>query len=748
MLADFGYGILAVTFLVAIYAVWAAASGYFTKSASQIESARRAMLLTFPLLTLSAGSLIVLLLANRFEVQYVYEVTSLSMPGYLKVTAWWGGQAGSLLFWSWLMSAFASAVTIRKWDRDLEFLPWVIVVSCVTLAFFLSLNIFIENPFAKFWQYGGQLITNASGEPLVSLFAPMAGAIPFTPQNGQGLNPLLRHPGMIIHPPMLYLGFVSFVIPYAFAMAALITGRTDDRWIRLTRRWALWAWLFLSFGLALGGRWAYDVLGWGGYWGWDPVEISSLMPWLTATAFLHSVMIQEKRGMLKQWNMFLIILTYDLVIFGTFLTRSGLLSSVHAFAQSAIGPAFLAFITLTLIASIGLLIYRWDDLRAEAEMKSMLSREALFLLNNLLFMSVLVVCFWGVIFPLISEIFTGQKVTVGPPFYERANAPLFAILMLLMGIAPLSAWGLSSAENMGRVNKPVLGGILATPLALALFFWRFLRILLGGTTNTALVIGVIVIAVGFLYLFRRAIWQSAIVATLVTILVAFTYTRDIIALTAFFLVTLTITVSLREFWRGARARQKTQGENFLAALVRLTERNRRRYGGYIIHISMMLMAIGILGIELFQTETQGTLEAGQSLELQGYELVYRDIASWDVLQQNVNYTRAVVDVYKNGEPVGQLYPRTDFYAEAQQNMTIPGVRSTLEDDLYILLVNWEPASALGATFKVYVNPLVNWLWIGSLLFFFGVIIAAWPDKDPETVPARARRKAVQPSSAD
>ena len=687
MLAEFGYGVLVVTFVVALYSVGAAISGYFKKSAALVESARRSMLLTFPLLTVAALTLITLLVRGDYQVQFVYEVTSKSMPTYLKITAWWGGQAGSLLFWSWLMSAFASAVTLRKWDRDQEFLPWVIVVANVTLAFFLALNILFENPFARLYQ-------TFDGNIAAYTFAP-ANSTPIVPADGRGLNPLLRHPGMIIHPPMLYLGFVAYVIPFAFAIAALVTGRTDDRWTRITRRWSLWAWLFLSFGLVLGGRWAYDVLGWGGYWGWDPVEIAAFMPWLTGTAFLHSVMIQEKRGMLKQWNMVLIILTYALVIFGTFLTRSGVLSSVHAFAQSAIGPSFFVFIGVTFVTSIGLLIYRWADLRAEAEMKSMLSREALFLLNNLLFMSVLVVSFWGVIFPLISELFTGQKVTVGPPFYERANSPLFAGLMLLMAIAPLSAWGHSTVQTLGR-----------------------------------------------------AIWKPAIAALVITAVAFVTYTRNVIALIGFFLVALVILVTLYEFWRGARARQKTQNENFFTALSRLTGRNRRRYGGYIIHISMMLMAIGILGIELFQSETQGTIQVNESLELQGYKLVYKDIAQWDDASTGVNYTRAVVQVYKNDQMLTELHPRTDYYYDSQQNMTIPGVRSTMADDVYILLVDWEPASAIGATFKIYVNPLVNWLWIGSIAFLLGIIVAAWPDKDPEPVTVRASRTSRQTNAAD
>jgi cytochrome c-type biogenesis protein CcmF len=686
MLSDFGFGVLIVTFIVALYSVATAIIGERKQSAQMVESARRAQLLTFPLLSLAAGVLIYLLVNNHFEVSFVYEVTSRSMPTYLKITAWWGGQAGSLLFWGWLLSAFTSAVTLRKWDRDREFLPWVIVVSSITLAFFISMNLFFENPFARFWQVAGNVVP--------ATFKP-AGGLPFTPQDGRGLNPLLRHPGMIIHPPMLYLGFVSFVIPFAFAIAALITGRTDDRWTRLTRRWTLWAWLFLSLGLVLGSRWAYDVLGWGGFWGWDPVEIAAFMPWLSGTAFLHSVMIQEHKGMLKHWNMILIMLTYALVIFGTFLTRSGVLSSVHAFAQSAIGPMFFAFIGVTSITSIALLIWRWPELKSETQMKSMLSREAFFLLNNLLFLSVLVVCFWGVIFPLISELFTGQKVTVGPPFYERANAPIFGAMMALMGIAPLSAWGKSTALTLGR-----------------------------------------------------ALWKPTIPALFVPVLAYFAGYRNWIALVGFFLVAFVISVTLYDTFRSARARQRAQKESFPTALARLAGRNRRRYGGYIIHISMMLMAIGILGIEVFQTQTQGTVAQGQSLQLAGYTIDYKDIAQWTDQGAGVQYTRATVDIYKDGNFLSELHPRIDYYFDSQQSMTIPGQRSTMKDDLYIILVDWQPASAVGATFKIYHNPLVNWLWTGALVFIVGMLFAAWPDKDPSLRPVRVSKRAAEPSAAD
>jgi cytochrome c-type biogenesis protein CcmF len=679
MAANLGYGTLVITLLVCLYGIGASIYGLRGKHPAWVESARYAMLLTFPLITLSALVIILLLVNGAYELEYVQSVTSDSMPMYLKVTALWGGQSGSLVFWTWLMSAFASAATLRKWERDRELLPWVIIVSLVTLAFFLALVIFFENPFVRFWQTTG-------GQVIAAMFQP-SGSVLFTPADGRGLNPLLRHPGMVIHPPLLYLGFVSFVIPYAFAIAALITGRTDDRWIRITRRWTLAAWLFLSLGLILGGRWAYDVLGWGGYWGWDPVEIAAFMPWLTGTAFLHSVMIQEKRGMLKRWNMVLIILTYDLMIFGTFLTRSGVLSSVHAFAQSAIGPLFFGFIGLTLVISLALLYYRWDMLKSENQMTSMLSRESLFLLNNLLFMGILAVCFWGVIFPLVSELVTGQKVTVGPPFYERATGPQWLGLLLLMGIAPLAAWRHSTAKTLGRV-----------------------------------------------------IWKPTVVSVIVPVVMFAMGVRSGGALLGVWLATLVGFVTLYEFWRAAFARHKSHGENLLFALWQLGGRNRRRYGGYVIHLGVVLMAIGIIGIEIFQTETQGTIALGESMTLGNYTFTYDSLAEFDT-DDNRNVARAEISVFKDGNFVGMLAPRRDYFYESQQPMTIPGVRSSIEDDFYVLLVDWQPISTQAATFKVYHNPLVNWVWLGGFVFIFGTLIAAWPEPEEpllKTAPTRAR----------
>lgn len=390
--------------------------------------------------------------------------------------------------------------------------------------------------------------------------------------------------------------------------------------------------------------------------------------------------------MLKHWNMILIILTYELVIFGTFLTRSGVLSSVHAFAQSAIGPVFFAFMGLTFIISLSLLLRRWNDLKAEAQMTSLLSRESLFLFNNLLFMSILVVCFWGVIFPLISEIFTGLKVTVGPEWYERITGPLFAGLLLLMGVAPLAAWRYSSSKTLGR-----------------------------------------------------SVWKPFLASLVVVALVLFSGIQQWAAVLGFWLCGFVTSVTIYEFWRGALARHRRSGESFPVALWRLAGRNRRRYGGYIIHLGVVLMAIGIIGIELFQTETQGTIAQGEQITLGDYKITFDSLAVFDT-DDGRNVARAVVGVEKAGNPVGELYPRRDYYYESQQPMTIPGVRSTWEDDFYVLLVDWQPISSVGATFKVYHNPLVNWLWLGGFVFIIGTLVAAWPDRDPETSRVSTRRE--------
>jgi cytochrome c-type biogenesis protein CcmF len=685
MAANLGYGSLVIAFFVSLYSGIMSVWGGYKKTKEFVESARLGLILTFLLTSLSAGCLVYLLVNARYDVQYVFSVISNDMPVYLRITALWGGQAGSLLFWSFLLAAYGSLVTGNHWDRDSEFLPWVLAVLSFTLTFFLCLSVFMENPFIRYWQF-------ADGSYAASMMQP-EGAAALISADGAGMNPLLRHLGMVLHPPMLYLGFTGFVIPFSYAIAALVTGRTDSRWIRVTRRWTLISWLFLSLGLILGSRWAYDVLGWGGYWNWDPVEIAAFMPWLLGTAFLHSVMSQEKLGLFKRWNMVLIMLTYDMVIFGTFLTRSGLLSSVHAFSQSSIGMIFLIFIAVSFSLSLGLLLWRWNILRTENPLRSLFSRESLFLFNNLIFMSIFLICLWGVLYPVISDVFTGQKVTVGPPFYERATGPLFALLLLLMGISPLSAWGFSTARTLGK---------------------RFVIPLIG-------VIPVLV----FIYMAG---------------------VRNIAAMVGLALAGLVVLVIVYEFGSLVSARGKRSGQPLLSAVWHLLSTSRRRYGGYIIHIGVVMIAMGIIGIEFFQTETQGTVARGQSLELGPYTFTYRDLTNFDT-NDGRNVARAVINIKDGDRVLGEVYPRRDYYYQSQQPGTVPGVFSTPEEDLYVVLVDWQPISSQGATFKVYRNPLVFWLWIGGLVFMLGTLVAAWPDLevDRERLVRLAARQALEES---
>jgi cytochrome c-type biogenesis protein CcmF len=538
------------------------------------------------------------------------------------------------------------------------------------VAFFVGLSVFADNPFARIWEL-------PNGARTVATFAPVQGAVAVTLSDGNGLNPLLRHPGMIFHPPMQYLGFVSLVIPFAFAVASLITGRTDDRWMRITRRWTLAGWLFLSIGLVLGSRWAYDVLGWGGYWGWDPVEVVALMPWISGTAFLHSVMLQEKRGLAKRWNVILIILTYLLVILGTFLTRSGLLTSVHAFSDSKIGPVFLGFVALMLLFSVSLVVKRWASLKAETQMNSLLSRESLFMLNNMLFMGILVVCFWGVFYPIISELFAGVRATVGPEYYESTAGPLFLAVVVLMGFAPLSMWGRSMVRSLG-VSAWI-------PLGLSL-----LLVVVVGLTGI------------FQFVSLLAIWGISLAGLL----------------------------TLFEYGRGVWQRHKTSGDSIPQALWRLAGLNRRRYGGMIVHLGIVLMSLGVIGIEMFQTQTQGRVEKNSSLQLSGYTLTYRGLDFQDdTISQGFNAVEAKIDVTRDGAYLGQIKPRSELYFDSMQTVTLPGMRSTLTDDLYVILVNWETVSDEFVTLKVYNNPLINWLWIGTLVFIFGTLVAAWSKRE-------------------
>jgi cytochrome c-type biogenesis protein CcmF len=690
MLAEIGLVATFLAFLSGIYAIGASLYGErIAHSESLVLSGRNAVLLTFAFMLTAVGALEVALMTQQYQIAYVWTVSSPDMPNFFRFTALWGSQSGSLLFWSFLMSAFAAAAVVLNWKSQRRLMPYAIVYMMAVEVFFLVLVLFFENPFARWWI----IPTNPADSQVVQSGLIPLGAIAPSLSNladsAQGLNPLLRHFGMAIHPPMLYLGFVSFVIPFSFAMAALASGDLSTNWIKATRRWALVAWLFLSLGLLLGGRWAYDVLGWGGYWGWDPVENAAFLPWLIGTAFLHSVMIQEKRGMLKVWNMFLVIGTFSAVIFGTFATRSGLVDSVHSFARSQIGyPMFFFWASVTVI-SVWLILWRRSrgELRDEQTNTSLFSRESLFILNNFIFIALFVAIFWGSFgAPIISELVMNTNITLGTDYFMRVTPPLFAALYILMGIAPLSAWGKTSLTRLGR---SLLVPLILTAVSLVAFF-------VGGLSSPG-------------------------------------------GLLAYGIVVMAGWVALYETYRGVIARRKIHRENPFQSLRALYQRNPRRYGGYLVHLGITIIGLGVIGSTMFQQETQQTLSVGQSLDIGGYTLRYDSLNSGQIADDGRMMDIANVTVVRDGQDLAHLRPRRDFFpsSSGMNTMTIAGSYSTLENDFYVILVDWEPVEQNAATFKVYINPLINLIWWGSFVLIFGTILAVWPR---EILPERIRQE--------
>lgn len=680
MLAEVGFTGAILALLACIYAIVAGLYGGWKHQDSWVVSARNAAIATFPLLFISCAMLVIALMNGHYQINYVRSTTDPATPDFYRFTALWGSQEGSLLFWCLTMSVFIMLAMVFNWQKERRLMPYVIAFSSATLAFFLALMIFLENPFERVWFPANDIMTMQAriDGAVDAMFAPPNMEAP-DPQllanNAQGLNPLLRHFGMIIHPPMLYLGYVGFTIPFAFALAALASGDLSNNWIKATRRWTLVAWLFLSLGLILGGRWAYDVLGWGGYWGWDPVENAALLPWLVGTAFLHSVMIQEKRGMLKVWNMFLIIATFSMVMFGTFATRSGLISSVHSFARSNVGtPMFLFWASMTIIAC-GLLVWRWNrgELRDEHHFAGWLSREGMFVLNNIVFVALTAAIFWGSFgAPIVSELFVGEEITLSTEYYMRVTPPLFAVMYLLMGVAPLAAWGAISVQRLGRA--------LSIPVLLTVLTAIFLVVV--GTSTLA------------------------------------TFAYSVVALAGY--------VALYEIWRGAMARSRTRKENPFLALGMLMIRNRRRYGGYIVHLGIVIIGIGIIGSTLYQTQRQEGLNVGETMQVaNGYSLRFDNMI--DAIGEDGRLmTIAEVTVFRNDQPIANLRPRIDHFE--QMPMTISGAHSTFENDFYVLMVPSDEFTLNRATFSVYINPLINLVWWGGLVLIVGTMISAWPQQ--------------------
>lgn len=651
--AELGHLALVLAFGLCLLAILGATIAHRRRDGRYLAVARRALIAAALASTAAVFILLHAFVVGDYSLTFVWQTSSQDTPLFYRITGIWGGQAGSLLFWSWMMSVYAALALLRPWPADRSLMPGFIAVCATVAGFFLGLTSFVANPFERLL---------------------IDGVMTRLP-DGNGLNPLLQHPGMAFHPPTLYLGFTGLTIPFAFAMAALLAGKTDAAWIRASRRWMLIAWAFLSIGLALGGRWAYDVLGWGGYWAWDPVENAALMPWLAATAFLHSVMIQERRGSFKVWNMSLIILSFALVVIGTFLTRAGLVSSVHSFAQSDIGPYFLVFTAAVILLSVGLLWRRLPLLQGREPIERLVSRESAFLANNLLFMAILFAVFWGTLFPLFSEILVKQRLTVGEPYFNKVTMPLFSALIILMAVAPAVGW---RRAELAAVLRQLAGPATLTGLICAGLYGYGLR-------RPLAVIGL-------------AIGIFALLATATEIL------------------------------RGAAARHR-KGEAWPIALWRLYAKGRRRYGGYLVHLGIATMAIGIVGSNVYQEERDAVLAEGESVQIAEYGFRFEGVDAYR--EQQREGLRGKVALSEGGRDLGLLQPiKAVPLARPEQPMTLPSVRSGPLVDLYALMTAYDPTSGR-ATFKFYVNPLIAWVWTGLMILVVGTLVAAWPDQGAE-----------------
>ncbi|WP_446742118.1 heme lyase CcmF/NrfE family subunit [Silvibacterium acidisoli] len=636
------------------------------------ETARRSGIASFVATTAAAFALVWAAFNNDFSVAYILHHSNRALPGAYKFAALWSGQEGSLLLWAWLLSCYGFVLRLRH-KVDVKLTAYASTILAGIQVFFLLLLNFAAPPFSL-----------------------VGGAVP---QDGFGLNPLLQYPEMVIHPPMLYLGYVGFAVPFAFALGALMMRYPGEKWIHITRRWTMITWLFLTCGIFLGAHWAYSVLGWGGYWGWDPVENASLMPWLTGTAFLHSVMMQEKRGMMKTWNVWLIFSTFMLAIFGTLLTRSGLVSSVHAFAQSSIGSWFWGFLIVVLSVCLFTFIMNRDHLKAENKLESLVSRESSFLFNNLVLLAACFTVLWGTLFPVLSEYVQGNKVTVSGPFYNRVAVPIGIFLLFLTGIGPLLAWRSASFKSI-RKNfiLPCIAWFVTAVVLIScgVHPWDIF------TTNEQ----------GSFYAF----WAISIGAMVVTAISA-------------------------EFLRGAGVIARHTGQNIFAAIVQLTRRNTRRYGGYIVHFGVVVIFIGISG-QAFNRQVTQELDFKQSVSIGPYRV---ECASYSQ-DSNPNYDTeyALLDVYRGDKKVTQLAPEQRFYTASQQPQTMVANHSTLAWDLYVIYAGKNPDTGR-PIIKIFLNPLVAWIWIGVGIIVFGTGVALFPNMTAAFAASRSR--AAAPSTA-
>jgi len=650
----FGSFALLLAFLAAVYAFAAGIAGILTRRTLLAKSAHNAGMAVFALVTLAVASLEYYFFTDNFSMAYVAAHSNRALPAFYKFAALWAGQEGSLLFWSWLLSIYVFSALFVNRNKHPELMPYAGVVMAGVQIFFLTLNNFVASPFNVM---GG---ADASGTLRLATLG-----------DGHGLNPLLQYPEMVIHPPMLYLGYTGFTIPFAFALAALLGRYPGEKWIHITRSWTMIAWCFQSVGILLGAHWAYAVLGWGGYWGWDPVENASFLPWITGTAFLHSVMMQEKRGMMKVWNIWLVFTTFMLCILGTLLTRSGVISSVHAFAQSSIGNWFVAFLALVFIVCFWAYWLNRDYLRSDNQLDSLVSRESSFLFNNLVLLAACFAVLWGTLFPVLSEWVVDSKISVGPPFFNKVIIPIALFLLFLTGVGPLLAWRKTSYDALRRnFAMPVMGGVLA------------------GT-------------VAFIFGFREI------------------YSLICLILSVF--VTLTIA---SEFYRGARVIAARDGTNILSAVGELTMRNTRRYGGYIVHFGMVLIFIGIAG-QAFNRDIQMEMAPGQTLKIGPYTILCQNFDR--VANNNYESERASLEVFRDGRSEMMLYPERRFFLASQVTETMVAIQTSPLRDLYVVYAGRSPETDK-PVIHAYLNPLVKWIWFGGIVLVLGTGLALLPSR--------------------
>ena len=657
-----------VALLMAAWAMTVSFAGGGLRRPDLIASGERALYATFVLVALASAGLWTALLTHDFSFTYVASNTSRNMPTVYVFAAFWGGQAGSLLFWCLILALYSAITLFANRRRTRELMPYVTGTLGATLLFFLATIVFGANPYER---------------------------LDWMPVDGRGMNPQLQNPGMALHPPNLYLGYVATTIPFAFAIGALVTRQLDGEWLASVRRWSLVSWLFLTTGITLGMWWAYVELGWGGYWAWDPVENASLLPWLTGTAFLHSIMVQEKRGMLRKWNVTLVVTTFLLAILGTFITRSGIIESVHAFAQSEVGHWFLGFLLLAIAVTAYLVTTRLKDLEGKAHLESMVSREAAFLYNNLLLVGIAFSVLWGTLFPILSEWVRGVKITVGPPFFNAVNVPLGLMLLALTGVGPLIAWRKASSENLRRqFTGPVVAGIMT---------------------------GAMLWAVGM---------------------------REPYSLVAYVLAAFVAASIAQEFYKGVGARRRMYGEHAAVALARLVARNRRRYGGYIVHVGVVILFAAFAGLA-FRREFDVTLRAGDSFEARDpwgrqWRFVSQGISEFEVLNRQV--TAVALRPTRDGRPMPLITSEKRQHVDSQgrpsfEPSTEVGIQSSARQDVYVVLAGLSGPDT--AELRITFNPLVVWVWIGGIIMAIGGLIVMWPAAEPRR-PQRGYATVLRP----